>query len=500
MRIAAYCRVSTEKEEQLDSLRNQETFFKEYAEKNGHHLVKLYADEGITGTSYKKREQFQRLMLDAQVGLFDMVVVKDISRFARNTVDFLQSIRALKSYGVNTLFLTANMESLGESEFILTVFGAMAQEESANLSKRVKFGKKINAKKGRVPQRIFGYDRVDNFTLEINGQEARTVRKIYSLYLEDGFGCRTISRELNRLGYKTKLGCDWNPRAVRRVLVNPIYCGRYVNHKYEIEDYLTGKQVRVPETEHFHHSRPEWAIVSEEVFERAQKQLELRRLQYDSGEPFQNTRYSGKYVFSTLIKCAHCGRSFCRKHYTYVNTRIYWKCCTNDQFTAERCDNTVKLEEDELLAAIKTYLSSLIQDREAFIASILSEMERCVDETRPELFRDTLEQKRKKLISKKERYREMYANDVITITELKEKMAVIAGELQILDAELYKNQQEIAAQTDTRSLAELYTEEIDRFLDLETVTNQDLRKIIEQITVNRDGTVQIMMKRITNDA
>ena len=500
MRIAAYCRVSTEKEEQLDSLRNQETFFKEYAEKNGHHLVKLYADEGITGTSYKKREQFQRLMLDAQVGLFDMVVVKDISRFARNTVDFLQSIRALKSYGVNTLFLTANMESLGESEFILTVFGAMAQEESANLSKRVKFGKKINAKKGRVPQRIFGYDRVDNFTLEINGQEARTVRKIYSLYLEDGFGCRTISRELNRLGYKTKFGCDWNPRAVRRVLVNPIYCGRYVNHKYEIEDYLTGKQVRVPETEHFHHSRPEWAIVSEEMFDRAQKQLELRRLQYDSGEPFRNARYSGKYVFSTLIKCAHCGRSFCRKHYTYVNTRIYWKCCTNDQFTAERCDNTVKLEEDELLAAIKTYLSSLIQDREAFVASILSEIERCVDETRPELFRDILEQKRKKLISRKERYREMYTNDVITMTELKEMMAVIAEELQILDSELYKNQQEIAAQTDTRSLAELYTEEIDRFLELKTVTNQDLRRIIEQITVNRDGTVRITMKRITNDA
>ena len=158
MRIAAYCRVSTEKDEQLDSLENQKQFFSEYAEKNGHSLIRLYADEGISGTSLKKRSEFLRLMKDARLGLFEAVVVKDISRFARNTVDFLQSIRELKALGINTMFITANMESLGESEFVLTIFGAMAQEESANLSKRVKFGKKINAQKGRVPQRILGYD------------------------------------------------------------------------------------------------------------------------------------------------------------------------------------------------------------------------------------------------------------------------------------------------------------------------------------------------------
>ena len=122
------------------------------------------------------------LMRDAKLGLFEAVVVKDISRFARNTVDFLQSIRKLKALGINTMFITANMESLGESEFVLTIFGAMAQEESANLSKRVKVGKKINAQKGRVPQRIFGYDRIDNFTLKINYQEAQTVREISVSY------------------------------------------------------------------------------------------------------------------------------------------------------------------------------------------------------------------------------------------------------------------------------------------------------------------------------
>ena len=249
------------------------------------------SDEGISGTRLKKRVAFQRMMGDAQAGLFEMVVVKDVSRVARNTVDFLQSIRVLKSMGVNVVFLTANMTSLGDSEFILTIFGAMAQEESGNLSKRVKWGKKINARKGRVPQRIYGYDRIDNFTLQINPAEAEVVRRIFGLYLNEGLGCRAISLALNGDGAKTKLGCEWNPRAVQRVLTNPIYCGHYVNNKYEVEDFLTGRQVRIPEEQHFHHDRPEWAVVTAEEFRRAQAQMEERGQKYQAhkGRPAQST-------------------------------------------------------------------------------------------------------------------------------------------------------------------------------------------------------------------
>ena len=131
MNIAAYCRVSTEKEDQLNSLEAQKTFFLEYTARSGDNLVKLYADEGLSGTKIKNRKQFLRMMADAELGLFDMVVVKDISRFARNTVDLLQNIRRLRELGIETQFLTANMTSMGNSEFILTVFGALAQEESA---------------------------------------------------------------------------------------------------------------------------------------------------------------------------------------------------------------------------------------------------------------------------------------------------------------------------------------------------------------------------------
>lgn len=496
MKIAAYCRVSTDKDEQIDSLNHQKEFFVEYAKRNGHELFRLYADEGITGTSVKKREQFQRLMQDAELGLFQLVVVKDISRFSRNTVDALQSIRKLKSMGINTLFLTANMDSMGESEFILTLFSAMAQEESNNLSKRVKWGKKINAEKGRVPQRIFGYDRIDKFTLEINPDEARIVHKIFAMYIEQGLGCRTISMTLNREGDKTKFGNDWNARGVRRVLVNPIYCGILINHKYEIEDFLTGKQVNIPKEEQFYHERPAWAIVTPEVFQRAQEIMESRRAKYDSGEPFREARYSSKHIFSTLIKCEHCGRSFTRKSYTYVNTRVYWRCVTNDQYTAEKCDNRVILDESELIAEIRNYFSSLIADRDAFIASVLAGLDRQIPAAKnPEQSKQELESRRKKLLSKKDRYQEMYANDLISMADLKDKLAGITEELKSLDGELERYVRSEKALRDAAQITQLYRQEITRFLELETVTNMDMRRILDHISVNKDGSVRIVLKK-----
>lgn len=495
MRIAAYCRVSTEKEEQLDSLEHQKEFFEEYAVKNGHELVRLYADEGISGTSLKKRDEFMRLLYDAKLGLFDMVVVKDVSRLARNTVDFLQSIRTLKGFGINTLFLTSNMDSLGESEFVLTLFGAMAQEESANLSKRVKFGKKITAKKGRVPQRIFGYDRIDNFTLSVNEKEAQTVREIYRLYLEEGLGCRKISMKLNELGLKTKFNCEWNPRGVRRVLENPIYSGHYINHKYEIEDYLSGKQVQIPKDQHFHHDRPEWAIISPETFAKTQKQLEARRRKYNSGEPFMQARYSNKHIFSTLIKCEHCGRSFTRKVHKYANTYFYWVCPTNYQYTAEKCGNKTALREDILLAEIKEYLASLIQDRDDFINKIIEELEKQNRIKCGKIAVSDIEMKRRRLIAKKERYQEMYANDAMTMTELKERTGAIAEELAELDYRLKQHEQMTAIQNSREKLMQRYMRDIEEFLNLETATNIDMRSLISHITVNKDKTVEIVLKK-----
>ena len=496
MELAAYGRVSTNKDDQLDSLEHQKDFFSEYAKRNGHHLVQVYADEGISGKSLKKRDEFLRLMKDARLGLFEGVVVKDVSRFARNTVDFLQSIRELKALGINITFITANMESLGESEFVLTIFGAMAQEEIANLSKRVKFGKRINAQRGRVPQRIFGYDRIDNFHLRINEREAGIVRDIFSMYAEEGLGCRRISQRLNQEKRLTKFGCAWDSQGIRRILVNPIYCGHYINHKYEIESYLTGKQIRIPASEHFHHHRPEWAIISEEMFQKAQEQLSLRKEQYKSAPG--GTRYSSRYLFSTLIKCEHCGRSFCRKRYEYRSARVYWKCTTNDQHTKDRCDNAVKVNESDLVGAIRAYLSSVIRDRETFVSKVLAEVERQAgawEDSSIRARRAQSERRRKELLARKERYQEMYAGGVIALQELKDKAEGIRLELQELERGLKRDDRSAEIRRDINSFSGRLRAEIDSFLQLENMTNMDLRKIIDRILVNRDGSVRIIFRK-----
>ena len=229
------------------------------------------ADEGISGTKIKNRKEFLRMMTDAEHGLFDMVVVKDISRFARNTVDLLQNVRKLKSLGIETQFLTANMTSMGNSEFVLTIFGALAQEESANTSKRVKFGKKMNAEKGRVPNIVYGYDKTigDYFNLAINKEESKVVQQIYKWYTEEGYGAAKIANMLNEKGYKTKRNCKWSQNATCRILTNEIYTGKIINGKQEVSDFLTGQRRDKDETEWMVVERPELRIIEDETFEKA---------------------------------------------------------------------------------------------------------------------------------------------------------------------------------------------------------------------------------------
>lgn len=469
MRLAAYCRVSTSKEEQLDSLAHQKEFFQSYARMHGDELVEIYADEGTSGTRLQRRERFQALMRDAEQGQFDVVVVKDISRFARNTVDFLQSVRRLKELGVNTRFLTANMDSLGESEFVLTVFGALAQEESANLSKRVKFGKKLNAQKGRVPQRIYGYDRVDNFTLRINPEEAHVVRLVYEWYLAQGLGCRSIAQQLNHQGYATKLGCGWTPSSVHRILTNPIYSGHHINHKYEVENYLTGKQKKLSPQEQLHHSRPQWAIVTEEQFQQAQQQRKQR--QRGKG----GTRYSARHLFSGLMVCQECGRSFCRKSYTYAKTRIYWKCSGNEE---GRCDNRTKIEEVQLLETIASYVSGHITHRE----QIAQELEQRLRQTQPGV--RTAREERQRLERKAARYAELYANDAMTLEDYLQKRGDIMKRMEAL--------QPLGEMPDDHDLAQ----RVAQAMAWQGWNRADMGKLVEQITVNGAGEVNVLLRRL----
>lgn len=276
MRLAAYCRVSTDKAEQKLSLENQQSFYREFARENNFRLVRIYSDEGISGKQMKNRQGFMQMISDGERGEFDLLAVKDVSRFARNTCDFLSGIRRLKAMGIDVRFLSSNSSILTDSEFILTIYAALAQQESENLSKRVIFGKTENARKGRVPNLIYGYDKLNTFTLIVNKNEGNNICKVFNLYTNEMLSCGAIAEVFNQANIKTKLGGRWTQKSISRIIKNPIYTGRLINHKSTTADFLSGTRKNLPESEWFFHERPELKIVSDEIFSLANEILQSR--------------------------------------------------------------------------------------------------------------------------------------------------------------------------------------------------------------------------------
>lgn len=493
MNIAAYCRVSTDKTDQLNSLEAQKEFFSEYTKRTGDKLVRLYADEGISGTKIKNRKEFLRMMADAERGLFDMVVVKDISRFARNTVDLLQNIRKLKALGIETQFLTANMTSMGNSEFVLTIFGALAQEESANTSKRVKFGKKMNAEKGRVPNIVYGYDKIpgDYFNLSINEEEAAVVRQIYKWYIQDGYGTARISGFLNERGLKTKRNCQWSQNAVCRILTNELYTGKIINGKQEVTDFLTGQRKEKDETDWMVVERPELRIIEPETFEQAQQTMRAR------GKAFRadKERQSNKYLFSTLIKCKECGWSFRRTVRTYKNTYVRWVCSGHNGKGADSCPNAVALDEEELIQTLQKYFSDLLESKKNVIRHITNEFQRVYKAKDENLnYEKELNARLSKLQKTRQRYMDMYADDLISREELNEKIGGMRKEIEGLESELKMVSYHLTKGEQLEGILNRTFREIEDISDVGEMSNAQLKKIIQKIEVDKDGNVDIYLR------
>ena len=497
MKIAAYCRVSTEKEAQIDSLEKQIEFFNEFTKKNGYELYKLYADEGISGKQIKHRKQFQQMMIDAKAKKFDKVVVKDVSRFARNTVDLLQSVRELKSYGVQVDFLNNGEVMEGGSEFILTILGAMAQQESANMSKRVKFGKDITAKKGRVPNLVFGYDKIpdERYTLKINEEEAKIVKEIFESYVYKGIGTTKIAWNLNDRGIRTKKNkSKWVQTSIVRMLKNPIYTGRVTNKKSEVTDFITGTRKELPEEEWIVVERPEMRIISDELFNRAQELLEQRSNEFK----LNNKREKTEYVFSTLIYCKHCGYSFRRikRKYTADGPEyIRWVCSGRNSMGVNHCPNTTVIDEEELLNAIKIYLQSIIKNKKDFMKAVEKEFEKITKlRENNERSEESLLKEIEKVTFKKQKYLEMFQNEIINIQELKKYTNPLNEDIARLERELKLITSEIKEKDVLEKELNKTIKTVDDILNNQTITNAMLKTIIDVIEVDSDSNVEVRLK------
>lgn len=386
-RVAAYARVSTNSEEQLTSYEAQVKHYTEYIKSraltDNWQFVSVYTDRGITGTSTAKREGFNRMMQDALAGKIDLIITKSVSRFARNTVDTLTAIRKLKEHGVEVYFEEQNIYTLdGKGELLLTIMSSIAQEESRNISENVTWGIRKRFADGKVSmpyKRFMGYRRGEKGIPEIVEAEAKIVRGIFRRFLE-GATSTMIAKELNGAGIpcparKSQLGEEetgtekdkrkiarWSPSTVESILTNEKYKGDAILQKTYCTDYIQKTFVENDGSEipkyYAQNSHP--AIISSEVFDLAQMELEWRKS--------LNGSYSGKSCFASRVVCGDCGAFYGSKvwHSTDKYRRVIWRC--NNKYGGDAKCSTPHVTQDELEKAFVSVMQKVITEKDAIFA------------------------------------------------------------------------------------------------------------------------------------
>lgn len=444
LRVAAYCRVSTDREDQANSLHSQQSYFTDYIRsREDWRLSGIYADEGISGTSTRKREQFNRMIRDAKAGKIDLILTKEVSRFARNTVDTLSHTRLLKQLGVGVIFINDNIDTRdNDGELRLTIMASMAQEESRKTSERVKWGQKRRMEAGVV----FGNDSTYGFTttggqLFLQEEEAKVIRHIYSKFLNEGKGTHVIARELYEEGIappRTATG-RWSCVMVRRILRNEKYAGDLLQKKFVTLDYLTHQKVenRGREEQVYlkdHHE----AIIERGMWEEVQEELARRNAK--RGEA---SKYSNRYWCSGKIRCSACGSRFVLRRSRRSNGDTYklWGCHNrteygnwkrNGQGESVGC-NMRMINDKSLTACAQFVLKQLNLDYDTIVAELAEDIRRvrADPEEMPDLKR--IEEKRVELHRKKERVMDAYFSQTISkddMLRMKERYDRESAELE----------------------------------------------------------------------
>lgn len=376
LRVVYYARVSTEREEQLNSLDSQVMYFEDLIKKQENwEFIDGYVDEGITGVLVNKRDSFLRMIRDAKSGRFDLVITKEVSRFARNTLDSIQYTRELLNYGVGVYFMSDNILTLdSDSELRLTIMSSLAQEEIRKLSERVKFGYKRSVEKGVVAgsNNIIGY-RKDKGKLVIDEGQAEIIRKIFEVYSEGELGTTKLSYLLyDEYGYKNSRGNAIHPANIRDIIRNPKYKGYYCANKGESLDFKTKKR-KV-------HTKDKWIvykdfenvppIVSEELWDKCNKILEARSSERSNPD---KTVYVQRFPLSRKLYCAHDNCVFVRGNYKLKEgKRIFWGCdCyrTNGKAKSLGCNSPI-LYEEELAKAFNPIINSIVDNCDDIIEDI----------------------------------------------------------------------------------------------------------------------------------
>jgi site-specific DNA recombinase len=367
-RVAAYCRVSTDKSDQVNSFESQKLFFQDYiVRRDGWVLSGIYADEGITGTTTADRSGFCRMIDDAVSGKFQLIITKEVSRFSRNILDAIKFTRDLKELGVGVIFLNDGISTLEpDAELRLGIMASVAQEESRKTSERVKWGQQRRMERGVVFGRsLLGYNVLDGkITVEPVGAEI--VQRIYRLFLDERLGTRAIAVKLTSDGVRTHSGgLVWNPATVRKILRNEKYCGDLVQRKTVTTNYLTHqKKQNKGEAELIIIREHHEAIISRQDWDRVQSELK-RRSPQKSGQS-----HGSKYMLSGKIICGNCKRPYvCRtRKNSGGDSYRTWRCGGNG------CGMAGKQVREEVLCTMLREICSLLDVSAADLAAEMTDV------------------------------------------------------------------------------------------------------------------------------
>lgn len=502
MRVAAYCRVSTDSEEQLNSYEAQKSYYTQKIQDSPDwEMAGIYADEGITGTSLKKRTEFKKMITACKRGHIDLIITKSLSRFARNTVDCLETVRLLKANGIGVYFEKENINTLTESsEFLITLFSGFAQAESESLSKNVAWGKAKSAEAGKVTfqyKKMLGYRKGADGQPEIIPEEAEVIKRIYHRYL-DGCTLGQIKRELDEDNVPTAQGVDsWSPAIIHNILTNEKYIGDALLQKTYITDCIS-KKVKKNQGEramyYVENNHP--AIISREVFDQVRNEMtrrsSKRKVLQKSGKT-ELGKYSGKYALTELLVCGECGSPY--KRVTWARNgkkRIVWRCVSRLEFGTKYCHNSPTLDESKLHSAILAAMNEFAAIRQEVCPDVLAMAEEA---------KQALSQAGAKLLELKKHLEAVSREQSDLLdrllenmgdAELNAKMKALTDEKESLKAQILDTQQmEVSLEEQAARHQQMWDSIMECSAGYTEFDDEFVRQIIQKITVEDEETIRI---------
>lgn len=490
LKVAYYGRVSTDKDDQLNSLENQQNYFEDMIKENKNWIfTRGYIDEGISGTAVKNRDSFLKMIEDATLGKIDLILTKEISRFSRNTVDSIKYTEYLLKQGVIVYFLSDNLNTIQEdAEFRLTIMSSMAQDEVRKLSERVKFGiNRMIKDRKLIGGNLTGYYKKDG-RYEINPNEAPMIKYLFTTYASGSVGLKKIGEELAEMGYVNSKGKPYCQTTLAKMLSNPRYKGYYTAKLSEVEDYKTHKKKKLPKEDNIIEKDDRIPpIVSEELWDKANL-LHEKRKKLPSRHVLNSEEHIKKYKYSAKLFCKDCNSIFIRSGGSNRALNPTWACRTYKVDGVSKCESPI-IKESYLDKIFVDVFTDFIKHKKDYLGQVLSEYKNIVKNFTTDIDTEDINRKIDQIEKQKDKLLDLSLKGIIDDFEFKKRNDKFNQELFALQKQIDNSQnqnlEEDRLRTKLKEIENCLTTKLDIKENLPFLVNLLVDKVIVE-KVNND--------------